>query len=235
MISQCTTVGIVPVDGVETEMIVAKWAGEPNSTSARDRTGEVGRRRSFVGRALLRGVLESLTGIDGREWVFTADDNGKPFARLSHETEGPAVSISHSGDFVAAAATTSGLIGIDIERQRMDRPLAALARYAFGPNECSESKDSHESFYKIWTLREAMAKATGEGLPRAADGLDRVAGAPQTGVWTRKERDGIWRLGHFERVPGYSWAIALRSSARQPMDPWSEDSIAWWTSEMSVS
>ncbi len=235
MASKCTSVGIVRLDGEETETIVAKWAGEPNSTSGLGRGGEIGRRRSFVGRALLRGVLESLTGIDGREWAFTADENGKPIARLSHQTKAPAVSISHSGDFVAAAATTTGLVGIDIERQRVDRPLAALARYAFGPNECSESKDSHESFYKIWTLREAMAKATGEGLPRAADGLDRVAGAPRSGVWTRKERDGIWRLGHFERVPGYSLAIALRSSARQPTDPWSEDSIAWWTSEMSVS
>ena len=37
-------------------------------------------------------------------------------------------------------------------------------------------KEGITEFYRIWTLREAIAKATGEGLVMAMDGVDRVGG-----------------------------------------------------------
>ena len=109
MTMDALTVAVVPLAGAETETIVARWGDDADPTPDRRHGTEAGRRRASVARALLRGVLEDMTGVHGRDWQFSANEDGKPFARLSCGTEGPAVSISHSGEFVAVGATALGL------------------------------------------------------------------------------------------------------------------------------
>ena len=56
--------------------------------------------------------------------------------------------------------STHRIIGVDIERLKPGRPFADLARMAFGPMENAEVARSGEpAFYRIWTAREALAKA----------------------------------------------------------------------------
>ena len=77
-------------------------------------------------------------------------------------------SISHSGNSVAVAFSTYSEIGIDVEIHR-GRKFEKLVKNYFHPKEFKEFKALQESdkldwFYTHWTIKEAMAKAKGEGI-----------------------------------------------------------------------
>jgi phosphopantetheinyl transferase len=127
--------------------------------------------------------------------------SGKPFLEPVGNQALPFISLAHTPGWVACAASAVGPLGIDIERHRPGRDHAGIARAAFGPLEQARAGADASAFYRIWTLREAIAKATGEGLKLAADRCDRVHGGPDDGSW-RVDLDGrCWHLSH-QRVEG---------------------------------
>lgn len=81
-------------------------------------------------------------------------DNGKPY------TEGSPISISHSGEFVLIGIHNKE-IGVDIEVIKPFNPRL-IARY-FTKDEQDFIKCDAD-FFKIWTVKEAYLKLTGEGL-----------------------------------------------------------------------
>jgi len=127
---------------------------------------------SLLARAALRALLARHT--DQVDWRIIRTQQGKPFLISPSGAAGPSVSVSHTGETVAVAMAREGSIGIDIERHR-PRDFNALAAQAFGPTEQAEvAVHGEDAFFRIWTLREAIAKATGEGLALAANGRDLV-------------------------------------------------------------
>ena len=89
------------------------------------------------------------------------------------------------------------------------RDFTALAAYAFGPREREAvALDGISAFYQIWTLREAMAKATGEGLIATINGLDRVADTPAFGCWANE----AWRT--FYTLPQAKYSLAIASESK---------------------
>lgn len=210
----------------EAGRLIRRWGREADQAAA-SRRHPAAARRARVARALLRGLLEDLAGIDGDDLTFAADDRGKPAARLASGPAVPAIAISDSGDLVAVAATFAGELGVDIERHRFDRPFRSIAEFAFGPEECRAST-SPAAFYRTWTLREAMAKATGEGLRLAADRKDRFVGGPRHGCW-RVDADGSrWLVACLDSIPGHSLAVAVQRGSRDADMRWQPDSIIWW-------
>ena len=58
-----------------------------------------------------------------------------------------------------------GPIGIDIEYRDPARDLDRLAEAAYGAEECrAVAACGISAFYRIWTVREAISKATGDGM-----------------------------------------------------------------------
>lgn len=82
--------------------------------------------------------------------------------------------LSHSGDY-AVCAVSDCEVGCDIEKVRQGYPR--LIQKYFSKEEqqkfllftTQEEKDRY--FTRLWTLREAYAKKTGEGLVKSLDGL----------------------------------------------------------------
>jgi 4'-phosphopantetheinyl transferase len=74
------------------------------------------------------------------------------------------VSVSHSGDGVAVALTSAGPVGIDIEAITATDYRPAIAS-ACVPAEQAAIR-CRADFYCYWTRKEAVLKATGEGLRR---------------------------------------------------------------------
>ncbi len=74
------------------------------------------------------------------------------------------VSVTHSGDVVAVALTSAGPVGVDVEAVR---PIdyAAIADSVCTPAERNAVR-AEADFYVFWTRKEAVLKATGEGLSR---------------------------------------------------------------------
>lgn len=168
---------------------------------------------SLLARAALRALLARNTG--QVDWQFVYNPLGKPFAITPSGSPGPAVSLSHSGGTVAVAMATAGTLGIDIERHR-PRDFVALAAQAFGPTEQAEvAMHGADAFYRIWTLREAMAKATGEGLVLAANGCDLVAGCTAQ-PYRRTEHGGrVWHFANERIEPACSLAVAHADPAEK--------------------
>jgi phosphopantetheinyl transferase len=190
--------------------LATRWAtdGDFDYVAKKGSKGSV----SLLARALLRALLHRLTG--SGDWTMAADDNGKPYLRDERGALGPAISLSHGGGMVAAAVGPPGLrIGVDVEPHKA-RDVMALAAKAFGPAEKQQvAEGGAAAFYKLWTLREAMGKATGQGLSLAADGVDHVGKSQGDGVW----RVPGWVFGYWPD-PGYSLAAAVERPGNAAVD-----------------
>lgn len=109
--------------------------------------------------------------------------------------------------------STQGLVGIDVEQTTGRRDIAAIAEASFGASEREEvARNGCDAFYRIWTLREATAKALGHGLPMVVDRRDRVATTPATGVWSWTMDGGGWLLMHDKPTDGVYLSLAAAIS-----------------------
>ena len=169
------------------------------------------RRCSLVARALLRQMIGQATGTPPDGWTFEAEPSGRPIARNPRCRRIPSVSLSHSGGWVACAVSSARAVGIDIEVYNPRRNFTRIAAAAFGPDEqWLVAEDGAAGFYRIWTLKEAMAKASGEGIAEVTDRTDRVAYGPTEGVWRVSIGATPWLLAHTTPVSGLSLAVAIR-------------------------
>ena len=130
---------------------------------------EVHRNRFLVGRAMLRRALGQHMGCDPALVRFVTGENGKPRAFAPDGTAGPHFNFSRSGDWAAVAVATGYEVGLDIECF-VDMPdLEPVAETAFSTSELAywtalSEPERLVGFYRIWTRKEALTKATGDGL-----------------------------------------------------------------------
>lgn len=151
-------------------------------------------------------ALRMLAALGGEGWSIEADPRGRPMARGPLRRE---VSISHARRLVAAAASAIGPVGIDVEYHDQSRDVNALAEAAYGQEERrTVLLGGATVFYRIWTIREAIAKATGDGMALVADRLDRVPASMARGVFTKT--DETWMVAHDVIAQRFSLALAVR-------------------------
>jgi 4'-phosphopantetheinyl transferase len=169
------------------------------------------RRRSIVARAAMRRLAGRYLDSDPRMLVLIEQEHGKP-ALLNGEIE---FNASHSGDLVALAFAKDTPVGIDVERHRNMRDSLALARRYFSAKELAivaAASDVDAAFFSIWTAKEAIVKATGEGI-----------GAGDLRAFTVPFRDpklrpviGGWSVAAVEPpLDGYYAAVAARAEDRR--------------------
>jgi 4'-phosphopantetheinyl transferase len=140
----------------------ASWfsAGEQQRYAAFQRP--LRQRQFLIGRILLRQALASLLGTRPEELVLSERTGQAPlFERAG--CEGMGYSISHSGPWIACAASTGSALGLDIEVLDPERDLHALAAQAFDPEELAWWKGRHgasqrRDFYELWCAKEARFK-----------------------------------------------------------------------------
>ena len=98
---------------------------------------------------------------------LTYDPNGKPVARNCF------VSISHSGDMVAVCKNDIVPVGIDIEKMT-ERDFSKVANRFFRGQELEKFNENPtaETFYEIWTRKEAYSKILGTGVQEVVKGFD---------------------------------------------------------------
>lgn len=126
------------------------------------------RRRQFIaGRALLRQALGRLLDVDACAIALRERPGNAPLLETP-APDGIGFSISHSGPWVACAASTVGALGLDIERIDARRDVLALAEQALGPEalvelQALEGDERVHAFYRMWCLHEAGIKLGGPG------------------------------------------------------------------------
>ncbi|HVJ42894.1 MAG TPA: 4'-phosphopantetheinyl transferase superfamily protein [Dongiaceae bacterium] len=170
-----------------------------------------GARRRRAAQALLQDLLNEGMGLKGA-YRLTYESSGKPTLLGLDDTPLPSVSLTHSAGWIACAASYEGDIGIDLELAKAGgRDYPALAEAAFGPQEIAAvRRGDGGTFYRIWTLREATAKALGTGFATVTDRQDHVPCFPAPDRIFRHVGNEDWFWLADEPLPGLYLALALR-------------------------
>lgn len=116
----------------------------------------------------LKAALGQRTKAEDFALHFSYQDNGKPYLADHPKL---CFNLSHSGSYVAIAIANS-MVGVDIEVNA--KREQAIARRFFHSRERSylfeqgmTEEQRKTEFQKIWTMKEAYLKYTGEGLRKS--------------------------------------------------------------------
>jgi 4'-phosphopantetheinyl transferase len=137
--------------------------------------------------------------------------HGKPTLRAAGA---PHISVSHSAELIALAVTDAAPVGVDVEAV-VERDHAGLAATFTA---VTETVSGVGDFYTLWTRKEAVVKATGDGLrmpltqvvvgdPAGPARLVSYGGAPLRGC-----------LQDLRLEPGYAGAVAVLADGPLQVD-----------------
>lgn len=120
------------------------------------------RRRTFcAGRALARSAIEASSGMRAALQRFQTTANGRPVC-----IDGPAISISHSGNWAACAVASQGDVGLDLQFPVARVAVDEIATWCFADDEREwlAEEAGRDRFFRLWVLKEAHVKVSGAGL-----------------------------------------------------------------------
>ncbi|MFE5737841.1 4'-phosphopantetheinyl transferase family protein [Streptomyces celluloflavus] len=174
-------------------------------------------------RLLTRILVGEYAGVPARDVDLRHDNRGRPWAAHHGRRLELGFSPSRSRDWIACAVGPLPL-GLDIEeRPTVRRPVPpAMAKGVLHPAERTPGPVGRAELLRVWTLKEALAKATGHGIGHG--GLSamhtdlRAAGSVlvDAGAWADA---GDWQLRPLDLgVPVYA-ALAVRATGRGTRAP----------------
>jgi len=116
---------------------------------------------------LKRTAVGTLTGQAPHTLDFSISRYGKPRLR----THWLSFNLSHSSGFVALLLSRYCNVGVDIEFPRPGMDFNLALSFVAHPNEYGKTSSAAD-FYRLWTLKEAVCKASGKGLSLALQTLE---------------------------------------------------------------
>jgi 4'-phosphopantetheinyl transferase len=169
------------------------------------------RARFAIGRAALRRALARELGRDPSALRFRYGPNGRPALAEGISEHGAPLSfnVSHSGDRMVIALGYGRVVGVDLERVKVQRDHEAIATRFFSPEEVTrwlalDPAERTPAFYRIWTRKEAYIKAVGTGLHTPLASFC-VTQSPGSARLIRSERGDAerWVLAPLRAHEGY--------------------------------
>jgi 4'-phosphopantetheinyl transferase len=167
--------------------------------------------RFIICRALLKCILANRTGIDLYEIKIELDINNKPFLDKNNNIH---FNLSHSKDYGIIALSNNN-IGIDLEYLHNDFEYMDVMPTVFSLKEIDvvlSKQNKTYQFFKYWTRKEAIVKATGTGINdfltqiQVLDGYNILA----TNI-TEQNQD--MRVISFDLNSNYVASVALTNSS----------------------
>lgn len=168
------------------------------------------RARGLLARALLRRELGRRLGLDPLAVPIVEGPGGKP--GLGPGCAGLHFSVAHSGGLIALAFAAVP-VGIDVE-QRRAMEVGAFARRAFAPAEAERiARDGRplHALFDHWVAREAVVKATGQGIGAGFPGL--VLHRPGPELQPLAAGPAAVRVALIAVPEGYHGAVAVMAGA----------------------
>jgi 4'-phosphopantetheinyl transferase len=176
------------------------------------------RNHYIIRHGLLRMLLGHYAGKSPSSLRFATGTYGKPELQDATGERRIHFNISHSEDVALYGISRACPVGVDVEYVRTFPDYERVAQEFFSRAECRSLKATREEvrtqrFFELWTRKEALLKATGEGLgdgPAGRSdsllepGVPGCTDLPQTfGV------SGDWQVRSFSPVEGYIAAVAF--------------------------
>lgn len=171
--------------------------------------------RFIICRTILKLLLEQHTNILATKINIKVDPNKKPYVNT---TPNLFFNISHSGAY-AAMAFSNTQVGIDIEKIKSKPIEREIITSIFNNTEANliiNAPNTNQLFYKLWTRKEALAKASGTGIDNHFKKLP-----SRNGTHNVKNLDtaynGKWEVFSLNLVHNYhcAFAINLKSSSKK--------------------
>ena len=169
----------------------------------------VDRRRAVVSRGVLRLLLARTLGArEPRDLPLDTEARGRP--RLAGA---PPFSLSHCDGLTLIAFAAAGQVGVDVERVDAGEAWRDLSA-RLHPHERraladARARDRGRTFLRLWTRKEAMAKALGLGM----FALDPALWTTPCGPPGASEA-GPWSFADMTPARGVVGALAASAQAR---------------------
>ena len=138
------------------------------------------RQRYIVGRATLRRLLGLAMGRLPADVPLRCGRRGRPELTIATTLD---FNVSHAGDVALIGLARDTRIGVDIERADRKVDVDRLARKVLAPEERTTLAalplpERRLRFLQLWTCKEAMSKATADGLAAPFGRLHVALGEP---------------------------------------------------------
>lgn len=164
--------------------------------------------RYLAAHALTRLVLADRLGrpagtIEFDRTCRCGQQHGKPVLTDG----GPHFSFTHAGDLIGLAVHADAPVGLDVEQVRMLNDLPSMARHVCSPAELRTPPDAPGAFFRTWTRKEALLKATGEGLSSPMNAITLGAGGVESWTGEGAPAGPIW-LRDLRPAPDHPAAVA---------------------------
>ena len=170
--------------------------------------------------ALLRSVLAPLLDQPPERISLAPGEFQRPALADGSRERLPGLdfNLSGSGPWLACALAHDVRVGVDLELGEGRIDVQGLATRLFNPDEqawMNRQDDLHAGFCRLWSLKEAVAKAHGEGVGLDFPHLRTVPDTPNPATLSvdleALQQAGDWRLLSLEgpRRPDSALALAL--------------------------
>jgi 4'-phosphopantetheinyl transferase len=174
----------------------------------------------FARRFYLRLLLGAYLGLPGKSVRINRQNRGKPELDTSvHDCE-LHFSMAKSENRLLIGFSTSSHIGVDLEpARRRARDAMGLARRYFSPAEAdllaaTDSGDLHAAFLRLWACKEAVVKASGQGIANQFRRftVDADISRPATVLDFDGEDAAGWSLALVRPGDNFLGAVAVRDN-----------------------
>jgi 4'-phosphopantetheinyl transferase len=173
------------------------------------------RRRFTAARGRLRRLLSSYLEIAPEAVAFQGGRNGKPhLAPTPTQDTRLRFNVSHSEEQALFAVALEREVGVDIEHVDPAVRVLELAGRFFAPEEAAvlralPPEARHPAFFRLWTLKEALLKASGAGLSGPLDTVVLRPDADGDGPLVLEQETGTWSLQELRPPPGFAAAVTV--------------------------
>jgi 4'-phosphopantetheinyl transferase len=186
----------------------------------------------LVGRLLIRGWLEALSGTPAAAWQLIEGARGRP--AIAHPQAPWSFNLAHSGGIVACALSLVPDVGVDVEhleRRPMERDLV---RRFCAPREIADIEGQPDDertrrFLTHWTLKEAYLKARGLGIAVHLADLEFSLDGPYPTLSFREslaDSDPAWAFALFQPTPSCLLSVAAPQPAGAPRPTFSVSALS---------
>ncbi len=175
-------------------------------------------REKFIAcRGQMRSILGCYVDESPERICFRYGGLGKPSLAAPWDEAGIEFNVSNSGDVGLLAVAVERVLGVDVERIRPISNLRGMIDRYFAPSEREVLRtyadpECQTAFYRGWTRKEAVMKATSRGLSISPENIVVTVAADEptrvVAVNDIHSTHDRWWLHHLEPADGYIAALA---------------------------
>lgn len=177
------------------------------------------RDKYIMSHGILRHILSYYTIQYPQDIVFTYNKYGKPFLKNSNIH----FNMSHSHNMVSYIVALNYRVGIDIELRDNNLDVQELSNLVLTPRESKyfsnlNSQEKLSFFYYIWTKKESLIKANGQGLSWPINTIEAITLATERTILLINEKNALqkeWYCYELEAPKNYSGAIAIENKIEE--------------------